>query len=96
MEKKSKNIIENINNNETSLGFGISSIFIDEIRNAIRANDKQYLEDKILILHQADIADIFEILSKEERKTLFSFLQDKLPAEALASLDEQVFKGYNR
>lgn len=92
MEKKSKNIVENINNNETSLGFGISSIFIDEIRNAIRANDKQYLEDKILILHQADIADIFEILSKEERKTLFSFLQDKLPAEALASLDEQVLK----
>ena len=29
---------------------------------------------------------------KIERKTLFSFLQDKLPAEALASLDEQVLK----
>ena len=63
MEKTSKNIVENINNNQTSLGFGISSIFIDEIRNAIRVDDKQYLEDKILILHQADIADIFEILS---------------------------------
>ena len=92
MENNSKNIADNINNNETSLGFGISSIFIDAIRKAIRLENYQYLKDEILILHQADIADIFEILSKEERKTLFSCLQDKLPAEALASLDEQVLK----
>ena len=52
MEKKSKNIVENINNNETSLGFGISSIFIDEIRKAIRLENHQYLKDEILILHQ--------------------------------------------
>ena len=92
MENNSKNIADNINNNETSLGFGISAIFIDAIRKAIRLENYQYLKDEILILHQADIADIFEILSKEERKTLFSCLQDKLPAEALASLDEQVLK----
>ena len=67
MENNSKNIADNINNNETSLGFGISSIFIDAIRKAIRLENYQYLKDEILILHQADIADIFEILSKEVR-----------------------------
>ena len=42
MENNSKNIADNINNNETSLGFGISSIFIDAIRKAIRLENYQY------------------------------------------------------
>lgn len=92
MENNSKTMAENINNNETSLGFGISSKFIDEILKSIRSSNFKYLEENILVLHQADIADIFEILSQEDRKILFDCLQDKLPAETLASLDEQVLK----
>ena len=41
MENNSNNIIENINNNETSLGFGISSNFVDEILKAIRLENIQ-------------------------------------------------------
>ena len=41
-------------------------------------------------LHHADIADIFEILSEEDRKLLSICLENLLPAEVFASLDEQV------
>ena len=94
MENNSKTIAENINiyNNENSFGFGISSKFIDKIRDNIKINNLQGLEEDILSLHPADIADIFEILSQEDRKILFSILQHKLPPETLASLDEQVLK----
>ena len=94
MENNSKTIAENINiyNNENSFGFGISSKFIDKTRDNIKANNLQNLEEDILSLHPADIADIFEILSQEDRKILFSILQHKLPPETLASLDEQVLK----
>ena len=94
MENNSKAIAENINiyNNENSFGFGISSKFIDKARDNIKSNNLQDLEEDILSLHPADIADIFEILSQEDRKILFSTLQHKLPPETLASLDEQVLK----
>ena len=94
MEKNSKAIAENVNiyDSETSLGFGISSKFIDQTRENIKANDVNVLEEDILSLHPADIADIFEILPQEDRKTLFTLLQHKLPPETLASIDEQVLK----
>jgi len=79
MEKNSKAIAENVNiyDSETSLGFGISSKFIDQTRENIKANDVNVLEEDILSLHPADIADIFEILPQEDRKTLFSLLRTK-------------------
>ena len=94
MQKNSKTIAENINiyNNETSFGFGISAKFIDKTKDNIKVKNQQGLEADILSLHPADIADIFEILSQEDRKILFSTLQHKLPPETLASLDEQVLK----
>ena len=94
MEKNSKAIAENVNiyDSETSLGFGISSKFIDQTRENIKSNDVNVLEEDILSLHPADIADIFEILPQEDRKKLFTLLQHKLPPETLASIDEQVLK----
>ena len=94
MQKNSKTIAENINiyNNETSFGFGISAKFIDKTKDNIKVKNQQGLEADILSLHPADIADIFEILSQEDRKILFSILQNRLPPDTLASLDEQVLK----
>ena len=94
MQNNSKTIADNINiyNNETSFGFGISSKFIDKTKDNIKVKNQQGLEADILSLHPADIADIFEILSQEDRKILFSILQNRLPPDTLASLDEQVLK----
>ena len=94
MKNNSKTIAENINiyDSKTSLGFGISSKFIDKTRVHIKANNFNALEEDILSLHPADIADIFEILPQEDRKVLFSLLQKKMPPETLASIDEQVLK----
>ena len=74
MKNNSKTIAENINiyDSKTSLGFGISSKFIDKTRVHIKANNFNALEEDILTLHPADIADIFEILPQEDRKVLFS------------------------
>ena len=94
MQNNSKTIADNINiyNNETSFGFGISAKFIDKTKDNIKVKNQQGLEADILSLHPADIADIFEILSQEDRKILFSILQNRLPPDTLASLDEQVLK----
>jgi len=94
MQNNSKTIADNINiyNSETSFGFGISSKFIDKTKHNIKVKNQQGLEEDILSLHPADIADIFEILSQEDRKILFSILQNRLPPDTLASLDEQVLK----
>ena len=93
MKNNSKTIAENINIYEPRLAISsISSKFIDKTRVHIKANNFNALEEDILSLHPADIADIFEILPQEIGKVLFSLLQNKMPPETLASIDEQVLK----
>jgi len=78
------------NKNKNALGFGISKKQLEEIRENIRNKNITFLKENVLSLHHADIADIFEILSEEDRKLLSICLENLLPAEVLASLDEQV------
>ncbi len=78
------------NKNKNALGFGISKKQLEEIRENIRNKNITFLKENVLSLHHADIADIFEILSEEDRKLLSICLENLLPAEVFASLDEQV------
>ena len=90
MEKSSKNKLDKEKTSEVVLGFGISRDFVNEVRENINFLDTKFLKKTVLSLHPADIADLFEILAEEHRRILASCLQEKLPAETLASLDEQV------
>ena len=76
--------------NNNAKGFGISKDQLEKIRDNIRSENIDFLKNNVLNLHHADIADIFEILSEEDRKLLAVCLENSLPAEVLASIDEQV------
>lgn len=89
-ESSKNNNSQNVKKNEVTLTFGMSRDFIDQVRENINNLDEEYLKKNVLTLHPADIADLFEILSGEQRRVLASCIQDKLPADTLASLDEQV------
>ena len=90
MKNSSENKINENIKKEVVLGFGISRDFVNEVRENINSLNINFLKDKVLSLHPADMADLFEILGEEHRRSLASYLQDGLPAETLASLDEQV------
>ena len=90
MKNSSENKINENIKKKVVLGFGISRDFVNQVRENINSLDINFLKDKVLSLHPADMADLFEILGEEHRRSLASHLQDGLPAEALASLDEQV------
>ena len=90
MKNTSKTIAGKKITNKNTLGYGISKKQLDKIRLNIRNENIAYLKEHVLSLHHADIADIFEILSEEDRKLLAVCLDNSLPAEVLASLDEQV------
>ena len=90
MKNTSKTIESKIKTNNNAKGFGISKDQLEKIRDNIRSENIEFLKNNVLNLHHADIADIFEILSEEDRKLLAVCLENSLPAEVLASLDEQV------
>ena len=90
MKNTSKTIESKIKKNNNAKGFGISKDQLEKIRDNIRSENIEFLKNNVLNLHHADIADIFEILSEEDRKLLAVYLENSLPAEVLASLDEQV------
>lgn len=90
MTNNSKTIESKKKINNNAKGFGISKDQLEKIRDNIRSENIEFLKNNVLNLHHADIADIFEILSEEDRKLLAVCLENSLPAEVLASIDEQV------
>ena len=90
MTNNSKTIESKKKKNNNAKGFGISKDQLEKIRDNIRRENIEFLKNNVLNLHHADIADIFEILSEEDRKLLAVCLENSLPAEVLASIDEQV------
>ena len=90
MTNNSKTIESKKKKNNNAKGFGISKDQLEKIRDNIRSENIEFLKNNVLNLHHADIADIFEILAEEDRKLLAACLENSLPAEVLASIDEQV------
>ncbi len=90
MKNTSKTIDAQKKSKRNTKGFGISTELLEKIKKNIRNQNIDYLKDNVLSLHHADIADIIEILSEEDRKLLAISLNNSLPPEVLASLDEQV------
>ena len=67
-ESSKNNNSQNVKKNEVTLTFGMSRDFIDQVRENINNLDEEYLKKNVLTLHPADIADLFEILSGEQRR----------------------------
>ncbi len=70
--------------------FELTKDFIDQLREAISAQDIQWIESQILDLHFADIAEILDRLSSDEAKFVYYLLDEEIQADVLMELEEEV------
>lgn len=70
--------------------FELTKEFLDEIRLAIDVNDFATVDERILDLHEADIADILDELNNAQAKAVYYRLNEELQADVLMELEEEV------
>lgn len=70
--------------------FELTKDFIDQLREAISAQNIQWIESQILDLHFADIAEILDRLSSDEAKFVYFLLDEDIQADVLMELEEEV------
>ena len=64
--------------------------FIDAVQDALEAGDEAAVYDLVEPLHPADIADLFELLERDERTALAAAITDLMSAEVVAELNDYV------
>ncbi|MEN8958420.1 MAG: magnesium transporter, partial [Flavobacteriales bacterium] len=72
------------------LQFKISKDFIEEIQEQISANNGEAVLVAIKPLHEADIAEILDVVSMDEAKFIFRLLEDEKASDVLVELEEDV------
>ncbi|MCA8887463.1 MAG: magnesium transporter, partial [Parvularculaceae bacterium] len=65
----------------------LAELHVDDLFNAVEAQDASRIETLFDELHPADIADLIGLLDEENRAALIQILKGSLPAEVLAELD---------
>lgn len=70
--------------------FELTKEFLEQLRAAIEVHDITWIEDHLLELHFADIAEILDKLSSEEARFIYFILDEDLQADVLMELDEEV------
>jgi magnesium transporter len=68
----------------------LKSEFVDDVRKALEVGDDGRVYDLVEPLHPADIADLFELLERDERRHLASAITDLLTGEVIAELNDYV------
>ena len=69
---------------------GIRSDFLHAVASALEADDAAKVRELTLPLHEADLADLIQLLRPEQRGHLISTLGDDFKPGALPELDESV------
>ena len=64
--------------------------FVDAVRQALEEGDDAKAYELVKPLHPADIADLFELLEREERGALASAITDLMSGEVIAELNDYV------
>lgn len=70
--------------------YGLSPDLVAAILESLNEEDMARLEALVVPLHAADKADLLEMVSAQERRTLVDVLRPELDPEMLAELDETV------
>lgn len=70
--------------------FELTSVFLTDLREAIRREDAAYIVDQFKDLYPPDIAEIFNELEAEEAKFVYKQLDETIAADVLIELDEDV------
>jgi magnesium transporter len=70
--------------------FGLDQDLVRRVDAALEAGDYSAVADDVAALHTADLADLLETLSQDDRMALIERLGTRLDPEVLADLDEVV------
>ena len=70
--------------------FELTKEFLSELKEIIERKDESFVNENILNLHQADIAEILDELNNEEARYIFNLLDSDLQGEVLMELEEDV------
>ena len=68
----------------------LKSDFVRKVRDALDADERDQVYDLVEPLHPADIADLFELLDRDERPLLAGAITDLLSADVIAELNDHV------
>ena len=64
--------------------------FVDAVRDAIKGGEDGQAYELVKPLHPADIADLFELLDRDERRSLAGAITDLMSSEVIAELNDYV------
>jgi magnesium transporter len=70
--------------------FELTKDFIEQLRKAIQREDFTWIDEHVIGLHFADIAEILDELNSEQAKIIYYRLDEDLQADVLMELDEEV------
>lgn len=70
--------------------FELTKEFLDEVREMIAQNNSAFIDQKVIHLHPADIAEIVDELDNDEAKYIFAHLDNDLQGDVLMELDDEV------
>jgi magnesium transporter len=69
--------------------FEITREYIDYLKALIEADDKQQLRKLLAELHPADIADVMEVLTMEEAKSIYLLVEGDVASDVLLEINEE-------
>lgn len=71
-------------------GFELDRAVVDAVEDAIERDDHEEVRALLEPVHDADVADLLQNLSSDERRTVVEALRQDFPPDVLAELDERV------
>ena len=75
---------------DASAEYGFDPALIEKVGDALERADAEALRTLIAGLHYADLADLFEALRPEQRRSFVELLRRRFPVEIIPELDEDV------
>jgi magnesium transporter len=73
-----------------NLQFKLTKDFIEEIQELIASDNREAVVNSLNKLHEADIAEILDVVSMEEAKYIFRLLEDERASDVLVELEEDI------
>ncbi|MDB4196050.1 MAG: magnesium transporter [Flavobacteriales bacterium] len=70
--------------------FKLTKDFIEEIQELIASDNREAVVNSLNKLHEADIAEILDVVSMEEAKYIFRLLEDERASDVLVELEEDI------
>ena len=74
----------------STVRFELTKDFLEILRQKIAEQETLWIQEKVLVLHFADVAEILDKLSNEEAKFIYFLVDEDTQADILMELEEEV------